>query len=81
MATFISGTLQTIIGLLFLVEPVVRFESGTLMFDSAINFRIQQIIVQNWRRESDHYGHTIYLHNTFEQFQTLNSMNQNVQVI
>ena len=55
----------TIVDLLFVVEPVVSILSGTLMFDSAINFRIQRVIVQNWERESKHYGHTIYLRNTF----------------
>ena len=55
----------TIVDLLFVVEPVISDDYGTLMFDSAINFRIQQVIVQNWKREWKHYGHTIYLQNTF----------------
>ena len=55
----------TIVGLLFFVEPVPSIVSGTLMFDGTTNFRIWQIIMQTWKRESDHYGHTIYLHNIF----------------
>ena len=55
----------TIVDLLFVVEPVVRFVSGTLMFIDGINFRIQRVIVQNWERESNCHGHTIYLRNTF----------------
>ena len=55
----------TIVGLLFFVEPVPSIVSGTLMFDGAINFRIQQIIIQNWKRKSNHSGNTIYLQDTF----------------
>ena len=54
----------TIVGLLFITEPVASTLSGTLMFDTTVNFRIQEVIVQNWKRQSNHRGNTIYLQNT-----------------
>ena len=54
----------TIVGLLFITEPVASILSGTLMFDATVNFRIQEVIVQNWKRQSNHSGNTIYLQNT-----------------
>ena len=51
----------TIVGLLFFFEPMVRYHSGTLMLDNAINFRIHRIIVHNLGQ----FGHSVHIQKGF----------------
>ena len=55
----------TIVDLLFFIEPMTSILSGTLIFDNTINFRIHQVIVQIWKRDSEHDGNSIYIRKAF----------------
>ena len=44
---------------------MARILPGTLIFDNAINFRIHQVIVQIWKRDSEHDGNSIYIWKAF----------------
>ena len=55
----------TIVDLLFFIEPMARILSGTLTFDNAINFGIHKVIVQIWKRDSEHDGNSVYIRKAF----------------
>ena len=50
--------------LLFFIKPMLR-HYGTLIFNNAINFRIHHVSIQNWKRDSEHYGNSIYIQHAF----------------
>ena len=44
---------------------MARILSGTLTFDNAINFGIHKVIVQIWKRDSEHDGNSVYIRKAF----------------
>ena len=53
----------TITDLLFFIKPKFGMESGSLMFDDAIDFKIHQIVMQIWNRDIDDEGRNINIQN------------------